>query len=231
MTVKENYREIHKINSHVSEVIHNYAIYLIFIGQSHVEGKVLLEQAKRIYFEKKEKEENDMGIFTLKNSEYGDLTAIENSFNSIIRVSLEEEAIGKIIYANAAFTELTGYVKEDITERTIEKILPSIYNYHHKNAIKIWMNDEAKMILASNNSYVTNPHNGFVRQKNGFLMPVNYRISFNTEENCFLTVMRPDPVAYTGFNCKIYIITNAQGVIKDISPLGYMYFRIGKEEI
>jgi hypothetical protein len=53
MTVIENYREIHKINSHVSEVIHNYAIYLIFIGQSHSEGKVLLEQAKRIYFEKK----------------------------------------------------------------------------------------------------------------------------------------------------------------------------------
>jgi hypothetical protein len=119
MTVKENYREIHKINSHVSEVIHNYAIYLIFIGQSHMEGKVLLEQAKRIYFEKKEKEENDMGIFTLKNSEYGDLTSIEQSFNSIIKVSLEEEALGKIIYANAAFTELTGYVKEDITERTI----------------------------------------------------------------------------------------------------------------
>jgi hypothetical protein len=33
----------------------------------------------------------------------------------MIKVSVEEETIGKIIYVNDAFTELTGYIKEDIT--------------------------------------------------------------------------------------------------------------------
>lgn len=41
--------------------------------------------------------------------------------------------------------------------------------------------------------------------------------------------MRPDPLAYTDFNCKIFIVTNVNNIIKDISPLGYMYFRIGRE--
>jgi len=105
-----------------------------------------------------------------------------------------------------------------------------VYSYHHKNAIKMWITDENKKVLVKNNDYMMNPHNGFLRQKSGFLMPVNYRVSFNTEENCFLTIIRPDPLAYTDFNCKIYIITNVAGAIKDVSPLGYMYFRIGKDE-
>jgi hypothetical protein len=125
---------------------------------------------------------------------------------------------------------LTGYVKEDITERTIDKILPSVFSFHHKNAMKMWIKDDEKKVLSNNNTYMMNPHNGFVRQKCGFVMPVNYRISFNTEENCFLAIMRPDPQAYTDFNCKIYIITNVNGVIKDISPLGFMFFRVGKDD-
>ncbi len=90
------------------------------------------------------------------------------------------------------------------------------------------MTDDKK-ILSENNDYMMNPHSGFLRQKGGFIIPINYRISFNTEENCFLAVMRPDPQAYTDFNCRIYVITNVHGAIKDISPLGYMYFKVGKE--
>jgi hypothetical protein len=41
--------------------------------------------------------------------------------------------------------------------------------------------------------------------------------------------MRPDAAAYIDFNCKIYIMTSSKGVIKDISPMGYMFFKIGRE--
>lgn len=88
--------------------------------------------------------------------------------------------MGKIIYANNAFTELTGYIKEDITERTIDKVLPSVYLFHHMNAIKMWLDDVEKKVMVTNNTYMMKPHNGFVRQKSGFILPINYRVSFNT---------------------------------------------------
>jgi hypothetical protein len=40
--------------------------------------------------------------------------------------------------------------------------------------------------------------------------------------------MKPDSAAYTDFNCKIYIMVNNKGFVKDISPLGFMYFKIGR---
>jgi hypothetical protein len=76
---------------------------------------------------------------------------------------------------------LTGYIKEDITERTIDKILPTVFGFYHRNAIKAWLHDDKKKVMINNNSYMMNPHNGFIRQKSGFLIPVNYRVSYNTE--------------------------------------------------
>jgi hypothetical protein len=52
-TVKSNYHEIRKINSHAPEIIHNYGVYSMFIGQKISEGKKCLAQAKRAYYEKK----------------------------------------------------------------------------------------------------------------------------------------------------------------------------------
>jgi hypothetical protein len=45
-----------------------------------------------------------MGIFTLKNNEYGDLINYEQNYNSLIKVSIESDSIGKIVYSNDAFT-------------------------------------------------------------------------------------------------------------------------------
>lgn len=42
-------------------------------------------------------------------------------------------------------------------------------------------------------------------------------------------MIRPNPEGYVDINSKIYIITNARGIIRDISPLGYMNFKIDRE--
>lgn len=45
-----------------------------------------------------------MGIFAMKNSKYGDLTNNELAYHSMIKVSVDRDSVGKIIYSNDAFT-------------------------------------------------------------------------------------------------------------------------------
>jgi hypothetical protein len=54
-----------------------------------------------------------------------------------------------------------------------------IYQYHHTNTIKTWMKNKDKTILSFNNDYINNPHKGYIRHKSGFIVPIDYRISFD----------------------------------------------------
>jgi PAS domain S-box-containing protein len=50
---------------------------------------------------------------------------------ALIIVSANTKNLGKVIRINLFFTELSGYFKEDLIGRKIEKLLPEIYqNYH-----------------------------------------------------------------------------------------------------
>lgn len=52
---------------------------------------------------------------------------------------------------NDVFSEMTGYVKEDVTGRAIDKLLPELYAGHHRVAVKLWINNQDKKILSLNN--------------------------------------------------------------------------------
>lgn len=76
---------------------------------------------------------------------------------------------------------MTGYLKEDVNGRSLDKLLPEIFCAHHQNAVKLWLADDEKKILSLNNEYITKPHSGFFRHKSGFIIPIDYRVSFNIE--------------------------------------------------
>lgn len=87
----------------------------------------------------------------MKNSEYSDLGVVEKSLSAVMKITIEEDGLGSVVYVNDMFTEMTGYAKEDVTGRAIDKLLPDLYAAHHRNAVKLWINNQEKKILSVNN--------------------------------------------------------------------------------
>lgn len=48
-----------------------------------------------------------------------------------IVVSATKDSMGKILTVNDNFIEISGYLKEEITEKSIDKLLPQIMLFHH----------------------------------------------------------------------------------------------------
>ena len=46
---------------------------------------------------------------------------------------------------------MTGYLKEDVKGRSLDKLFPEIFAIHHHNAVKLWLADDEKKILSINN--------------------------------------------------------------------------------
>lgn len=93
-SVRLNYYEVNKINSHSAEIIHNYGVYTMFISQNIKEGKKGLVHAKRAFFEKKAKGE----LLSGKNN------IMEGDFSShSLVVSAAESFMGKILSVNDNF--------------------------------------------------------------------------------------------------------------------------------
>lgn len=100
-TVKSNYNQVRKINSHAPEIIHNYGVYCMFIGQKMSEGKKCLAQAKRSYYQKKA--QGQLGV------EEGKLEV--DDANSSIVVNASAGSMGKILLVNDNFVQMSGYLK------------------------------------------------------------------------------------------------------------------------
>lgn len=100
-SVRSNYAEVSKINSHSPEITHNYGLYTMFISQNIAAGKKALAQAKRAYFEKKAK--GDM----LPSKAAADM----EGQHSLV-VSAAQSSMGKILAVGDGFIEMSGYLKE-----------------------------------------------------------------------------------------------------------------------
>lgn len=218
-TVRLNYNEVRKINNHSPEIIHNYGVYSMFIAQNISEGKRCLVQSKRAYYEKKSK---------------GDLLTTENQLesdeaSSTVVVSAAATSMGKILAVNDNFVELSGYLKEEITEKSVEKILPQVLLFYHELAMTRWLGDSSRLYMKdAGNSYFRELHRGFVKQKNGFVVPVQYRVSYSIFEEKFHVAFRQEKEFSENLDFRMYVITDHKGVIRDISSLGFSYFSLTK---
>lgn len=46
-------------------------------------------------------------------------------------VSAAQSSMGKILSVGDSFIEMSGYLKEEITEKSIDKLLPQIMTFYH----------------------------------------------------------------------------------------------------
>ena len=101
-------------------------------------------------------------------------------------VSAQEQSLGKILAVNDSFVQLSGYLKEEITEKPIDKILPQVMIFCHEYAINNWIKDSSRIFMTDQrNSYFREVHRGFIKQKSGFIMPVQYRVKYKVFEEKF----------------------------------------------
>ena len=140
--------------------------------------------------------------------------------------------MGKILVVNDNFVEMSGYLKEEITEKSIEKILPQVMMFYHEVAMNRWLNDSSKLYMESEgNCYFREVHKGFLKQKNGFIIPVMYKVTYSIFEEKFHVHFRHEKEFTDNLDLRIYIITDNKGLIRDISALGFSYFSLNKDNL
>ena len=81
------------------------------------------------------------------------------------------------------------------------------------------------------NSYFKEVHKGFLKQKNGFIIPVMYKVTYSIFEEKFHVHFRHEKQFTDNLDLKIYIITDNKGLIRDISALGFSYFSLSKDNL
>lgn len=58
--------------------------------------------------------------------------------------------------------------------------------FYHEYAMQHWLNDSTKLYMNNeSNSYFKQIHRGFIKQKNGFVIPIHYKINYNIFEEKF----------------------------------------------
>jgi hypothetical protein len=74
---------------------------------------------------------------------------------------------------------------------------------------------------------LTSEHQSFIKQKSGFIVPVSYKLVFNPLEEVFMSHFRIE-CSYKNY---AYIISDANGIVKEISASTYSYFEIAKDKL
>ena len=130
---------------------------------------------------------------------------------------------------NMLFTELSGYFKREIIERNIEKIMPEVFctNEVHNEKIINWVEvkeAEAYEEYCTNSAYIGNKNLGYIKQKVGYITPVQYKINYyHTEENFVVTFKT---LSYEQNQC--HFILDQNGIIRDCSHMSNALFGLDK---
>lgn len=52
--------------------------------------------------------------------------------------------------------------------------------FYHEFSMNAWLKDQKRVYMNNpENKYFNNTHEGFIKQKNGFIIPVLYKVSYN----------------------------------------------------
>lgn len=124
-----------KINNSVPEMLYNYSMFLILVLKETNEGKKIMEEAKAIIVNRMTSGENKD-----KEIEMNDLVSGKGEY-AMVEVSAKSSNMGIILNTNLFFTEMTGYLREGIVERDMDKLLPDIFQSVHKEKMTAWMEE------------------------------------------------------------------------------------------
>jgi hypothetical protein len=130
---RENWRQLIKINGNVPSILKLYGKFSIHIMNEKNLGKMLIDRSKKLAIKQLE---------AVKDGEAEGLEDLSDPVPFSLVGSIKGEQ-GYIKKVNLLFSSLFGYYKEEIIEKKIKTIMPTIYADNHDKFLQAFLDSRA----------------------------------------------------------------------------------------
>ena len=215
--VKENWNKLIKINSHIPSVFKLYGQFLLNILNDTENGEKFVEQFNEL-------------VLKIYNSDINKKINYNGTYNKsgLMFAGFHKNEFGHIKKINKEFINMFKISKEEAINKKIEIIMPSIYSDNHVDFILNFIkNNQDKEV------YFLKDNNFFGKDKNGFIFPILSNVKPYISENLvtdsllFLNILKFN----NKFKKKIFLITDKNGIIRDISSNSCLYLNLTLKKI
>jgi PAS domain S-box-containing protein len=163
-----------KINSSHAQLFKVFGEFCLYVLNDKEKGIELLQISKRLSHKNILNSQNEPNIETLMN---------EPVANAI--VSNKKSDIGQILNINLLFSVMFGYQKDEIVGKKCDSIMPIIFGEFHQEFMLRFYDSIQDQNLDS--KYVGSDQKNYGKNKNGYIFPINYRVSFIEETKYFVS--------------------------------------------
>eukprot|EP00826_Nyctotherus_ovalis_P020941 TRINITY_DN16662_c0_g2_i2.p1 TRINITY_DN16662_c0_g2~~TRINITY_DN16662_c0_g2_i2.p1 ORF type:complete len:307 (+),score=101.15 TRINITY_DN16662_c0_g2_i2:78-998(+) len=149
-----------KINGNYPKALFSYGSYLSCIKNDEEEGTEYLDKAKTLMAsDSVERHMNDFEIMFADNT-------------AIIVISGSKENQGKIVKTNEGVKKLFKYTKQEVINRSIGMLMPSIISAKHQSFLESFFKSGKERILNRETEQFAIPRNGFLISISMIVKPV-----------------------------------------------------------
>lgn len=215
---KDNWNKLYKLKSNMPSVIKLYAKFLTNIVNEKESGKKLMDQFHALVIK-----QHETVVLNIKDSD-------EALFQAPFAVlGFNRSDLGQIKKISKEFCALLGYTEEELLGHSIDQYMPQLLRQSDNNFVRMLIDGE---VFESGQTEIE-IEDSFVRKKNGAVIPVRITLKlFNNdaskyENMCIFNTIRP----LTNATSKVFMLTNKQGVVYDVTSNALTYFNIPFTEL
>ncbi|CAD8141052.1 unnamed protein product [Paramecium pentaurelia] len=203
MYVDTTWKRLQRIqNQQLPQALRLYSKYLIEIFNDRISGFDLLEQARKIESSFSQRKAFKLGMTSNLN--------VDGQEDGCVFISLEEEKFGQIYAINMAAASLLGFDKNELMNKKINNIMPSLYARHHDDFLRRFLDTNEATLLNKERLLLGKHKNGYLQGINVLLRPVYHVLKEGVEfVGTFKKEKRIKDIAY--------LICNKEYVVEDIS--------------
>ena len=216
--VKENWNKLIKINNNIPSVFKLYGQFLLNILNDTENGEKYVDQFNELVLK----------IYHSDNNKKIDYNGIYNK-SGLMFAGFERKEFGHIKKINKEFMNMFKISKEEAINKKIEIIMPKIYRDNHVDFIINYIENDVQ----DNQDYFLKDNNFFGKDKNGFIFPILSNVKPYISENLLTdTLLFLDVLRFNNkFKKKIFLITDKNGIIRDISSNSCLYLDLSLKKI
>jgi len=178
--------------------------------------------------------------YQFEDEEHINLELLEDAINDNIQyiyVSGSMDNFGKIIKISNNICSQLGYLKEELLETNINRIMPDLYHNSHKDALLNTITSYKSSILEGGEK-VTNPYKA--KKLRAFYMNISRFLIPTTQKVCFVPSKNEDQQMFVAKilsnedkidNSKCYLLTDKELTIQNLTANFYNIFELNFEVI
>lgn len=133
----------------------------------------------------------------------------ESANEPFIYVGARKSESGVILNMNSIFTALFGYTKDEIIGKRINQLMPHKYAEKHDLYLNAFFENIVINLRDIDSDYLEVDQNRLFKHKNGYIFPLIYKVSFQSNEFRYVAVFRSEASLKTS----VYFIVDKNSVI------------------